>query len=142
MRLLALDYGHKRIGVAIGTSEDGIAFPREPLQNAAEVFAVILALVQAEGVQQVIVGLPLNLAGEEADIVAPARAFADTLEDALLAADMKIPVDFCDERFTSILATRAARAHGLSEKAMRGQLDSAAAAILLMGYIASLESNK
>ena len=142
MRVLALDFGRKRIGVAIGDSTDGIAFPREPLGNTPELLQHLLDLVNAEGIEHIIVGLPLNLQGEEAQIVAPAREFADALEDALLAAGLPIPVDFCDERFTSILATQAARASGLTDKDMRGQLDSAAAAILLVGYFAARESNK
>ncbi len=137
MKTLALDFGQKRIGVAIGESEDGIAFPRGPLTNSATIFEQIFTIVEAEGIRQVIVGLPLNLQGGEALIVAPAREFADRLEDFLLEHGASVPVDFFDERFTSKLAQQAGVLHGQTHKQMRGNLDSAAAALLLETYFAA-----
>ncbi len=134
MNVLGIDFGQKRIGIAIGNTDDGIAFPREPFENSAQIFEQLLSLILAEAVQHVIVGLPLNLSGEEALIVAPARNFADRLEDFLLEHDIPVPVDFFDERFTSKLAQQAGKQLGLSEKDMRGNVDSAAAALLLEMY--------
>ncbi len=142
MKVLGIDFGQKRIGIAVGNTSDGIAFPRESIANSPDILTVLCDLAQAEQVSRIIVGLPLNLQGGEARIVAPARNFADSLEDALLKQERAIPVDFFDERFTSKIAQQAGALLGNSHKSMRGNLDSAAAALLLESFFAYKKAQK
>jgi putative Holliday junction resolvase len=93
--LIGIDPGERRIGVAVGDDETGMAFPRPALKAGARAPAGIRALADAEGTERVIVGLPLNMDGSEGSQAAAARAFG-----ARLGA-LGLDVTFSDERLTS-----------------------------------------
>lgn len=128
MRVLALDYGSARCGCALSDPTGILATPIEPVLRPMTRRGIgrLLALIREHGVQRVVVGLPLTLAGGESAQTAEARAFAARLEDAL--GDRGVPVELHDERFTTVLAQRSGG--GASE-------DSRAAAHLLEGWLAS-----
>ncbi len=124
MRVLALDYGSARCGVAVSDPTGTLASPREPVlrpQSRAG-FAQLTALVAALGVERVIVGLPLSLSGRDSAQTRETRAFAARLG----AAVAPVPVELYDERFTTSLA---AQAPG------QASLDSRAAAVLLAEWL-------
>ncbi|GAB4334918.1 MAG: hypothetical protein Kow0010_22180 [Dehalococcoidia bacterium] len=91
------------------------------------VIDAVVRLVEAEGIDEVIVGLPLTLAGGESDQTRSARAFARALR-----ARLAVPVTERDERLTTAEASRTVRGKGRRE---RGDLDSAAAAVLLQSVL-------
>lgn len=125
MRVLALDYGSARCGVALSDPTGTLATPLEPVlaPGTRKGFARVRDVVRESGAQRVVVGLPLALHGGDSEQTAEARAFAERLADALGSA---VPVELYDERFTTVLAQRTGG--GASE-------DSRAAAHLLEGWL-------
>jgi putative Holliday junction resolvase len=119
LRVLALDYGAARCGVAVSDPTGTLATPREPvlLPGSKKGFARVVSLVTELEVEHVIVGLPLSLSGRDSAQTTETRAFA-----ARLAGAVPVAVELYDERFTTSLAARAGGATSL---------DSRAAAVLL-----------
>ena len=130
-RLLGLDHGKRRIGVAIADSETGMAFARTAIQrrNLDHDLALVRELCTSEGVEQVVVGLPLNMDGTEGSQAADARAFGARLSEAGLA------VVFEDERLSSWEAAQRLAAAGRRPDRATGELDSAAARLILQQYL-------
>lgn len=130
-RVLALDHGTRRIGVAVGDSETGMAFTRPALRrrNEERDLAVIGELCASEGVDLIIIGLPLNMDGSEGEQAAAARAFGQRL------GQLGLDVVFEDERLTTWEAgERMARA-GRRARRGSGELDSTAARLILQQYL-------
>ncbi|MDQ2689217.1 MAG: Holliday junction resolvase RuvX [Chloroflexota bacterium] len=129
MRILALDHGAKRIGVAIGDTETGMAFARAAIQrrNLDHDLARVGELCTAEGVSRVVIGLPLNMDGSEGAQAAAARAFGDAL------ARTGLSVTYEDERLSSWEAGRQLGARRPRRES--GELDSAAARLILQQYL-------
>ncbi|HEX8830555.1 MAG TPA: Holliday junction resolvase RuvX [Longimicrobium sp.] len=134
-RSMALDYGERRIGVAVSDPLRMIASPLTTLQRRAgkrPPWAEITALVQEHEVDEAVVGLPLNLAGDETDWTREVRQFGDDL-----ARRTGLPVSFVDERMTSVAAERSVRGMGLkrSEREQKERIDAAAAALILGAWL-------
>jgi len=127
VRVLALDYGSARCGCAVSDPTGTLATPIEPVLRPAtrKGLARIGDLVRERGAQIVVVGLPLSLSGADSDQTAETRAFA-----ARLAERLDVPVELCDERFTTLMASRDPGDPSASE-------DSRAAAHLLEGWLAA-----
>ena len=123
MRVLALDYGAARTGVAISDATGTIARPVEVVERAATAdgLARLRAIVHDEEVELVVVGLPLTLRGELGAQAQETQAFVEALR-----AEISVPVETYDERFTTTLA---AGAGGVADE------DARAAAHLLEGYL-------
>ena len=119
MRVLALDYGSARCGVAVSDPSGTLATPLDPVLRPASKrgFAAVVALVASLGAERVVVGLPLSLSGADSAQTAETRAFAERLQRAV-----QVPVEVYDERFTTRLASQAGGS---------ASLDSRAAAVLL-----------
>jgi len=124
MRVLALDHGTVRIGVALSDPSGTLATPL-PVIEPPEPSAVS-EIVAEHGVERVVVGLPLHLSGEEGSQAALARTFCAELE-----AMLDIPVETYDERLTSRMADASRRAGAGAAR------DSLAAAHLLETYLAT-----
>jgi putative Holliday junction resolvase len=126
-RVLALDYGKARTGVALSDPTGTLVSPREPVAkaNSSDGIAIILALVASEGVTRIVVGLPVGLQGDETRQTAQCRSFA-----ARLAQLVDVPVELHDERFTSKLADRTIAATGSG-----ASRDSLAASHLLESWM-------
>lgn len=101
MKLLALDYGSARTGVAVTDPTGTIARPLGVVESVREPrgFDRLLELIRAEAPSRVVVGLPLTLRGEHGEQARETAAFVESLREAL-----EIPVETYDERFTSVLA--------------------------------------
>lgn len=123
MRVLALDHGSVRTGVAISDETATLARPLSVLDRVETDagFAALLAVVHSEAPGCVVVGLPVSLDGREHAQARRARAFA-----ARLAAAVDLPVELHDERFTSRLA---------DQRGGRAARDARAAATLLEDYL-------
>jgi putative holliday junction resolvase len=119
LRVVALDYGAARCGVAVSDPTGTLASPLEPVLRPGSKagFAKLLALIEELQAERVVVGLPLSLAGGDSAQTRETRAFA-----ARLAGAAPVPVELYDERFTTSLAVQAGGT---------AALDSRAAAILL-----------
>jgi putative Holliday junction resolvase len=131
-RLLGVDFGTVRIGLAISDPERRIASPlavyqRQDRAREAEYFR---ALAAAEGIGAWVVGLPVHLAGHESQKSTEARAFGKWL-----AETAGLPVVFWDERFSTVEAESALWLAGLTHKKRKARRDRVAAQIMLQAYL-------
>ena len=131
-RILALDHGTKRIGVALSDELGWTAQPLETFERRTvdRDIAHILDLVRAHDVGQVLLGLPLRLNGGEGPAVQAVHEFAARLGEAL-----PVPLVTWDERLTTKAAEDLLIAADVSRKKRKGAVDRVAAAILLQSYL-------
>lgn len=136
MRVLALDVGERRVGIAISDPTGTLARPLQALARGSreEDFAAIAALVAEHDVGLVVVGQPLSLDGTEGPQARRVARYAEAL-----AAHLTVRVISWDERFTTVEAEKVLR-QGRKEKDRRrartkGELDAVAAAVILQGYL-------
>ncbi|MCU0621956.1 MAG: Holliday junction resolvase RuvX [Gemmatimonadales bacterium] len=132
-RLLALDWGERRIGLAVSDELGLIASPlatvtRRPGKRYP--MPALLAHVAAQAPVGLLVGLPLTPEGEEGDAAREARALGD-----LLAGRTGLPVTYWDERMSTARALRAIQEQGGSTRGRKDDVDALAAAVLLQGYL-------
>ena len=123
MKVLALDYGRARTGVAVSDPTRHVARPLCVVERAATEAGIarVVELVRDEGAERVVVGLPLTLAGEHGEQAQETERFVEALRSAL-----DVPVESFDERFTTDLA---------DQSDTRAPRDAAAAAHLLSSYL-------
>jgi putative holliday junction resolvase len=130
-RVLGLDLGARRIGVAV--SAGALATPHSVLERAkdrAADHAAIAALVDEVGAERVVVGLPLSLDGKMGPSARAAATEAEMLGDVL-----SVPVETYDERLTTVTADRFLSSLGLSGQARRRVVDKVAAAVMLQAWL-------
>ena len=140
-RTLGIDYGERRIGVAIS---DPLGMIAQPLPTVSRrrgkrpPFAELERIVTEWDATALVVGLPLTPEGDESDWTAEVRAFGDRL-----AGRTGLPVHFVDERMTSARAERAVRASGLSkhQREQKERVDAAAAVLILQAHLDSVARN-
>ena len=133
MRVLALDLGTKRIGVAVSDRSGTIATPLTVLTRSgrtADDHARIAVLVAEEEAELVVVGLPLSLDGRSGPAAKAAQAETD-----LLAAALPVPVESFDERLTTVTAERALMEAGMRTEGRRRVVDKVAAAVILQAWL-------
>ncbi len=132
MRLIGLDVGEARIGVAVSDPSGSLASARTVLARRPEQAALqaIARLVEDEEAEAIIVGLPRSLSGELHGQAALVQAFAEALR-----AQVSVPVHFWDERLSTVAAEREMRASGARREKRRAMIDAVAAAIILQSYL-------
>lgn len=134
-RALGVDFGQKRIGMAVSDPTNTLATPLDTLVRRAGKRPPIkqMADIASElDVGHLIVGLPIALDGSENEWCAEVRDMASKL-----AQRMGVPVAFIDERMTSVRAERAVRSAGLSKtnREQKGRIDAAAAQLILQAWL-------
>ena len=136
-RYLAVDFGVKRIGIAITDDLKLMAFPRKHLENNNRVFEEIIKIVINENVSRIIIGYPLNFKSEATHSTNHVNEFSDTLMTKCSQKKLDIKIIFLDERFTSSIAQHYINISDLPKKKKRdkGLLDSEAARIILEDYL-------
>ncbi len=129
MRVLGVDYGKKRVGLAIS---DGLGLTARPLEVVPRRNAVQrIAQVRDElPFSLVVIGLPTGLSGSEGESAAAARELGREI-----AEELDVRTVFVDERFTSRMAESALLEAGLKRQARKETIDSVAAAIILQTYL-------
>ena len=140
MRVLALDAGRRRIGVAISDPAGRFAVPLRSIErrDLAQDLAAVQSLVTTEGVACVVVGLPLSLSGERGAQAVETEEFVEHLR-----GELPVPVEVWDERLSSVEAERRLREGRTSRRGARqrpadkGQVDALAATIVLQSYLDS-----
>jgi len=133
-RIVALDHGSRRIGVAVGDTQTGMAFARPAIRrrNPAVDIDTISTMVRDEEAELVLLGLPLNMDGSEGPQAAAARGFGERL------AAIGLEIAYADERLTSWQAAEQLAAEGRRTRRQSGELDSAAARLILQEYLDAL----
>lgn len=132
MRRLGIDHGEKRVGLSLSDEEGLIASPLTtlPRENADKLLDLVVDKARELAVEEIVVGLPLNLDGSEGASARRARRFAERLE---LAAEL--PVVLWDERMSTLAAQRSLREAGITAKKQKDMVDRVAAAVLLQSYL-------
>ena len=137
MRVLGIDYGQKRIGLALSDPTGTLASPLPTLKRRAgkrPPLKALTDLIREHEVGEIVMGLPLTLDGEDSEWTREVREVADAL-----AERSGVPVHLVDERFTSQRAERAIRAIGLprEKRQQKERVDAAAAILILQGWLDS-----
>jgi putative Holliday junction resolvase len=139
MRVLALDPGTRRVGVAVSDDTETLALPLEFIE--AEPFDAFLerlkAIIDSRRVERLVVGLPRNMDGSYGPSAQKTREWVARLQP-LVSVEIKT----WDERLTSVQAHRMLRETGMRSKERRTKVDQSAAAILLQSYLDSLQLRK
>jgi putative holliday junction resolvase len=134
MRSLGLDVGDRRIGVALSDPLGILASPLLVIEREKENadLAAIVKLVKKNGVEMIIVGLPQSMDGSLGAQAEKVKAFAEKLKE-----QSPVPVEFRDERLTTVVAKRMLEEAGIKKSARnkRIEYDAAAAAIILQSYL-------
>ncbi len=129
-RLLGLDMGGRRIGIAVSDEMGAIASPCGMVLRGPGDAAAIRALAEKYGAVRLIAGLPVSLSGREGPQAAEVRADADAI-----ARQVGLPLDYWDERLSTSIAERSLIASGMRRQKRREQVDAVAAAVILQGYL-------
>ena len=132
MRILALDHGTKRIGVAVSDETKTIALPLEYILT--EPFALLLErlkkILSEKEIDLILIGQPRNMDGSYGPAAQKVEAFVAVLKTAI-----PVPIKMWDERLTSAMANRALIQGGLRRDQRKEKVDKMAAAILLQSYL-------
>jgi len=132
-RVLALDLGSRRIGMAVSDPERSLAFPAGHLDRveARRDLEALHALAREREISHIVVGLPLHLHGGDGEAARSAREFAEAL-----ARVTELPVDLFDERWTTREALRSLRDSSPKRRRRKGEVDAVAATLLLQSWLA------
>ena len=134
MRILALDIGERRIGVALSDPSGLLATPLTTIHRRHHTADVdeVLRLVDEHDAERVVVGLPLELSGRRGTQAGRVSAFVRAM-----AERTQVPVETVDERYSTVQAQRQLRESGVRPSRDRARVDAAAAAIILQSYLDS-----
>jgi putative Holliday junction resolvase len=135
-RVLGLDPGTKRCGVAVSNTQRTMAFPRPAFVVNEALLVRLEALVDEESIGLVIVGRPLALGGHETASTLEANALYHSIAEKL----HHVTVLQWDERFTTLEAQKSLAAAGMRAREQRDHVDSAAAVIMLQNYLDGLHA--
>ena len=139
--ILGLDYGVKKMGMALGNSitQTARTFDILAMNNGQPDWDNLLGIVKTWGVTQVVVGLPLNIDGSSSMLSKRAHKFARRLAHRLMEQHMPVIVKMCDERLTSVGAREIAWENSWIENE-RDAIDDISACILLSSYFSDPDS--
>lgn len=132
VRVLAIDFGKARVGVAISDELGLYAHARPALdgKNRRALLEELSRLVREESVVRLLIGLPLELGGGEGSAARRALSFAQALADAT-----GVEVEMCDERLSTVEAARQLRASGVSGRKQKDKVDGVAASVILQSWL-------
>ena len=128
MRYLAIDYGLKRIGLAVCDPSEIISSPLTVIKNSDKLINEIAKIIDSENVEAVVIGLPLNMDGSVGPQAEITQKFAQQLEKAV-----EIPIHFQDERLSTFEAEQKLNAADI--KKTRAPIDAIAAAQILEDFL-------
>jgi putative holliday junction resolvase len=135
-RIMALDVGEKRVGVAVS---DPLGITAQPVsvlkrENFEKLMQILRELIDEFGVGRLVVGVPYNMRGEEGISAGKIMEFIE-----LMKKNIDIEVDLMDERFSTAFSERAMLEADATRKKRRENIDKVAAAVILQGYLDKTE---
>lgn len=131
-RLLGIDYGEKRVGVAISDPTGTIASPLDTIlfRRRDKLMQRLAEMISTKDVDGIVVGLPIGMKGQATAQTVIVQEFVEELRGLF-----PVPVSTLDERLSSVEASRALREQGHQPSRKRAMVDSTAAAIILQNYL-------
>ncbi len=127
---MGIDFGEVRIGIALSDPLQIISQPYRVIPNDDDTISEIKNIIKSEEVRKIILGLPLNLNGEDTKKTLEVREFSEVLK-----SNVNIPVIFWDERYTSVEANEELKHMGYGIAESRKVIDKVAASIILKNYM-------
>ncbi|HEX4085989.1 MAG TPA: Holliday junction resolvase RuvX [Chthoniobacteraceae bacterium] len=133
MKVLGIDLGSARVGLALSDDLGMLAHPLETVKvkSAATLVAHVAEVIRREKVETVIIGLPRNMDGSLGPAAAKTKEFGEKLRANAPPCDIR----FWDERMTTVAAQKALHERGLNVKESRSVIDQVAAQMILQGYL-------
>lgn len=128
MKILGIDLGKKRIGVALGDTDNKIAVGLPTLANNSEIFLRLKEIIERENIQKLIIGLPTTMSGQNGEQAEYTRKWGDRLANSL-----NINIEYIDERLSSKMARDSLA--NMQIKLAKENIDQAAAVLILQGYL-------
>ena len=134
MKYLAIDYGQKRVGLAISTSDEKLILPYKTLTYTSrkKLVSDITYIVDTENIQGIVIGLPIGINGEETLITRQVKNLVRDLKKRL-----DVPVYLVDESYSSYSAEQNLKSRGMSAKKIKKVVDQQAAVDILNTYLSS-----
>ena len=135
-KYLGIDFGEKRVGIAVSDLDKAIVFPRDYLEykNLPSLIKSVGDLCAEEQVVKVIIGLPIEMDGTWGEKAKKVLQFGEKLKKQLPS----VGIEYFDERLTTLGASRMLRGQGVKAKEQRKGIDSVSATIILQNYLNSL----
>ena len=142
MKLLALDVGDRRVGVAVSDEGALIATPLTVIRRSSKVedFAKIARLVREQGAKSLVIGHPLNADGSAGPQARRVERYAAAMSEALRLEGLSVPMIMWDEHGSTQRAQALMISAGRSAKDRRQRIDAAAAAVILQDYLDEQQS--
>jgi putative Holliday junction resolvase len=129
-RLLGLDVGSQRVGVAISDELGMIATPVGFVKPGVHDREEFRKIIERFGATELVAGIPKGMSGREGPQAAEVRTYANSL-----ARDLGLPLTYWDERLTTIIAERSLISGGRNRAQRKVEIDAAAAAVMLQGFL-------
>lgn len=134
-RILAIDHGTVRIGLAISDELELVASPLKTLDARAEPEREIARIVRDKGIGKIVIGMPFHLSGQRGEAAERVERFAEMLGKAL---QHELPIEFVDERLSSVEAEAALSRSGITDRRARTEVvDQLAAVVILQDHLNS-----
>lgn len=135
-KYLGLDYGDRRVGIAVSDENKEISFPRDFLEYESEkaLLSEIKKICENENVTKIVLGLPIHMDGTFGHRAKITQNFFDKLKEAIPGME----VAFFDERLSTEFAVKSLRGQGIKAKDQKGKRDALSAQIILQNYLNSL----
>jgi putative Holliday junction resolvase len=130
MRVLGVDWGEARIGLAVSDETGTIASPYKVIPNDGQAAKAVVNAASVTGAEEIVVGYPLTLTGAEGPAAERVRDFAREVQRRV-----SVPIKLVDERFTTRAAEEKLRDAGASRERIKKYADAAAAALILQTYL-------
>jgi putative holliday junction resolvase len=132
MRVLAIDYGEQRIGIAASDPEQKVSLPIRIIESSQKTLNLLKEIIEEYEVSEIVFGLPKDKEGNDSKKATEVRLFAETLKEIT-----NLPILFWDERYSTKAVKQAMIQTNLKSKKKKKSLDAHAAAFFLQGYLDS-----
>ncbi len=132
VRVVAIDLGKARVGIAVSDDLGLLAHPRPSLEGKSRkpLIAALAAMAREEGTQRFLLGLPLEMTGEHGPAARRVMGFAQELANAT-----GVEIELVDERLTTVEAAQQLRGSGVNAREGKGLIDGVAAAVILQSWL-------
>lgn len=136
-KYLAVDYGEKRVGIAVTDENKNYSFSRDFINNDSNFYNNLFKIIKEENISKIILGYPLNLNSQKSNQTIKVEDFKNKLEELLKKKSLEVEIILFDERFTSSIAESFIRNSGRkrSDRLVKGRIDSGSAQIILQDFI-------
>ena len=138
-RIMSIDYGDKRVGIALSDPMQTISYPSGVInkKNEKHLIEELFKIISEKQIKKIIIGLPISMSGSYSQQTNKVIAFKNTLIDELHDRDLNIPVDTIDERLSSVSAKNIMIQQGIKTGHNKSKIDELSASIILQEYLDS-----